>query len=408
MAVKSFKKDTLSQIEKAVKLTGAEEIFKILQEPQRAIELALPLRRDNGKLEIIKAWRVQYNNFRGPYKGGIRFHPQTTREEVEALALLMTLKCALVNLPLGGGKGGVVVDPRELSEAELERLSRAYSRALSDVIGSAKDVPAPDVNTNAKIMDWMADEINEPAAFTGKSLDKGGSEGRQEATGLGGFFVLQIILEKLGLKTPLTVAVQGFGNVGFHIAELLAKAGFKIVAVSDSRGGVYVEQGIDVLKTMECKREKGTLAGCYCVGSVCDMNFGKTISNSELLELPVDILVPAALEEVITEDNADKIRAKLVLEMANGPTTPAADGILSQKGITVIPDILANSGGVTVSAFEWEQNLKNEHWSLEKVNQGLKEKMESSAEAVWTEAQSRKTDLRTAAFIVAINNLYEN
>lgn len=401
----SFKKDALVQIQRAVQILGADELFVILQEPQRVIELALPLRHDNGGLEIIKAWRVQYNNFRGPYKGGIRFHPQVSRDEVETLALLMTLKCSLAGLPLGGGKGGAVVDPKNLSEAELERLSRAYASAIGDFIGPDKDIPAPDMNTNSKIIDWMAEEVGNKAAFTGKSVKNGGSEGREEATGLGGFFVLQKVLEKMNLKPPLTVAVQGFGNVGFHVTELLHQADFKITAVSDSKGGVYVEQGLDPAKTLECKKEKGTIASCYCVGSVCDVKFGKSISNEELLELPVDILVPAALEGVINKDNAEKIKAKIVLEMANGPTTPEADEILAKKGITVIPDILANSGGVVVSAFEWEQNLEGEHWPLEKVNNSLKEKITMSAEAVWTEAQDKKTDLRTAAFIVALKNL---
>lgn len=453
--------NALAQLEKAAKfLKEKKEKLAILKQPQRELHVNFPVRLDDGSTRIFQGFRVQYNNARGPYKGGIRFHPQVNLDEVKALAFWMTLKCAVADLPLGGGKGGVVVDPKELSESELERLSRAYVRAISDVIGPDKDVPAPDVNTNSKIMGWMTEEYikyqiskikntNQKAkilkqeesrwraTFTGKTISDGGSEGREEATGRGGLYVLLAILAKLKSQTPnlnnqtnsktktqnsksgklktrnlefsqpLTVAVQGFGNVGFNIAKFLVQTGFKVVAVSDSQGGIYVPEGINPELTLACKKKNGFLAGCYCSGSVCDLNKGKPITNAELLELPVDILVPAALENVITKDNASRIRARIILEMANGPTTPEADTLLYKAGITVIPDILSNSGGVTVSAFEWEQNLKGEHWTEEEVNRRLKKKMEAAANSVWETSIRLKTDLRTAAFVVALERIFK-
>lgn len=421
----------MAQLEKASKFivqgSSAEKENKIqkleiLKRPQRIINVEIPVKMDDGTLKIFRGYRAQYNNFLGPYKGGIRFHPQVDLNEVMALAFWMTMKCAVADLLLGGGKGGVIVDPKKLSSGELERLSRGYARAIADVIGPDLDVPAPDVNTNGKIMGWMVDEFVKlksqnsklkskdkeklKSTFTGKLIGDGGSEGREEATGLGGLFVLETILKHLKLSgKKLDVAVQGFGNVGFNIAKFLYENGFRIVVVSDSHGGIYVPDGVNPKLTLECKKKNGILAGCYCSGSVCDLNKGKTISNDALLELPVDILVPAALEDVITKDNAKKIKAKVILEMANGPTTPEADEILFKKGITVIPDVLSNSGGVSVSAFEWEQNLKGEHWSKEKVNQKLKNKMHRAAEEVWEESHKLKTDLRTAAFVNALRRI---
>lgn len=395
----------------------------ILRQPQREVNVAIPVVMDDGTQTIFRGYRVQYNNARGPYKGGIRYHHDVSIDEVRALAFWMSMKCAVADLPLGGGKGGIIVDPKILSKGELERLSRAYARAIADVIGPHTDVPAPDVNTNSTIMGWMTDEfvtakcrmpnaecsendkVKLRATFTGKAIANGGSEGREEATGLGGLYVLEEILKKLKQKGHLTAAVQGFGNVGYNIAKFLAEEGVTVVAVSDSKGGIHVPDGINPALTLECKQKNGYLAGCYCTGSVCDLNKGRQITNEELIGLPVDILVPAALENAITRDNAETIKAKVVLEMANGPTTPDADALLFKKGIHVIPDILSNSGGVTVSAFEWEQNLNGERWTKDEVNRKLKKKMQDAAAAVWEASQTNGIELRTAAFVVALERV---
>lgn len=394
----------------------SKKLLTILSQPQRIIGLYIPVRMDDGSTKIFHGWRVQYNNVCGPYKGGIRFHPQVSLPEVMALSFWMTIKCAVADLPFGGGKGGIIVDPKSLSASELERLSRGYVRAIADCIGPDKDVPAPDVNTNGIIMGWMLDEFIKVrrgrasilrATFTGKLIKDGGSEGREEATGLGGLYVLQAILKHLKLfNKKVTVAVQGFGNVGYNVAKFLDDYGFNIVAASDSKGGIYVPEGINPALTLECKKKHGYLAGCYCSGSVCDLKKGKPITNAELLELPVDILVPSALENVLTRENAPKIKAKVVLEMANGPTTPEADTILYRRGIPVIPDVLSNSGGVSVSCFEWEQNLKGQHWTKEDVNRKLKAKMEKEATNVWLASKKYKTDLRTAAFYLALGRIF--
>jgi len=405
----------LAQLAKAEKILNTS--LEILKVPQREVHVNIPVMMDDGSLKIFPGYRVQYNRALGPYKGGIRFHPNVDLSEVKALAFWMTMKCAVAGLPLGGSKGGVVVDPKELSTGELERLSRGYARAIADVIGPDKDVPAPDVNTNSTIIDWMSDEFGKGdkkllATFTGKSIKNGGSEGREEATGLGGLYVLQAVLGKLRRQETrnkrqekLTAAVMGFGNVGYNMVKFLVDNGFSVVAVSDSKGGIHVPNGVNPELTLACKKKNGYLAGCYCSGSVCDLSKGRPITQEQLLELPVDILVPAALENVLTSENAPKIQAKVILEMANGPTTPEADEILAKKGVTVIPDILANSGGVTVSAFEWEQNLKSEHWIKEEVNKKLKKKMEAAVEAVSKAAETHKTTLRTAAFIVALDRI---
>lgn len=392
--------------------------LEILKIPQRIINVTIPVKMDDGSIRMFQGYRVQHNDARGPYKGGIRYHPQVSMDEVKALAFWMAMKCAVADLPLGGGKGGVIVDPKKLSAGELERLSRGYARAIADVIGPDKDVPAPDVNTTGQIMGWMVNELIKvrgvknkrekeklSSTFTGKLIKDGGSEGREEATGLGGLFVLQAVLAKLGKRGKLTAAVQGFGNVGYNAARFLTQAGLKVIAVSDSKGGILVPDGVNPELTLDCKKKNGYLAGCYCSGSVCDLTKGKQITNEALLELPVDVLVPAALESVITKDNASKIKAKVILEMANGPTTPEADTILYKKGIPVIPDILANSGGVTVSCFEWEQNLKGQHWTKDSVNRKLKNKMESATDAIWRVSKKLKTDPRTAAFVVALSRI---
>jgi len=393
-----------------------EDLFEILEKPQREIKVYLPLKRDNGEIEIFEGYRIQHNNFLGPYKGGIRYFPEVNEDEIKTLAFLMTIKCALVNLPLGGAKGGIKVDPKNLSEKELENLSREYVRKIYDFIGPDKDIPAPDVNTNAKIMDWMADEylkiynskdIKLKATFTGKSIQNNGSEGREEATGKGGEIILERFVEKIGFKKPLTVAIQGFGNVGYNLAKFLYQKGYRLVALSDSKGGIYSKEGFNPEMVMECKKEKEMISGCYCVGSVCDIKLGRDISNEELLELNVDILVPAALENVITKENADRVRAKIILEMANNPLTEEADEILNKKEVIIIPDILVNSGGVTVSYFEMLQNLNNEKWSKEKVFEELEKYLSKAFDEVWEIKEKLNVDLRKASFIVALKRIYE-
>lgn len=393
------------------------DLLNILSNPQRIIEVNLPLKKDSGELQIVKGYRVQYNNSLGPYKGGLRFHQDVDMEEIEALSFWMMIKNALVDIPFGGAKGGLVIDPKTLSEKELERLTREFAKALTFNVGPKIDVPAPDVNTNSKIMDWFEDEYSKitgdksKAVVTGKSLENEGSRGREQATGLGGFIVLEQLLKKMGLKKPLTVAIQGFGNVGSNIASILYDNGYKVVALSDIKGGIYdsKEVGFNIDLVRACRLEKGKLAGCYCIGSVCDLapKHDGIITNEELLELPVDILIPAAMENVITEKNAKNIKAKIVFEMANGPTTPEADEILNKKGILVVPDVLCNSGGVTVSYFEWYQNMHSEKWSLEKVNEKLKEKMEKAFAEVWKIHKGKKVTLRIAAFILALQKLSE-
>lgn len=414
----------------AEKMKLNKELIKQLIEPEYIHEFSFPVMMNNGKKKVLKGWRIQHSSALGPYKGGIRFHPETVREEVQALATLMTIKCAVAGLPYGGGKGGVAVDPKKLSKTELERLSREYVKKIAYLIGENIDVPAPDVNTNPKIMGWMLDEYQKikgyksPATFTGKPVGAGGSLGRTEATGRGGVIVLKALLEKIVFRPPhpkwtqaidskqlsssfssLTIAVQGFGNVGYYFAKLADEAGFKIVAVSDSKGGVYVKDGLDPQTTLNCKKEKGMVAGCYCKGSVCDLKYGRLVTNEELLELPVDILVPAALENVINKDNMKKIKAKIIVEMANGPITEEAYEYLTKKGVIIVPDVLANSGGVTVSYLEWVQNKMGYYWLEKEVNDKLKVMMERAFESIWKKSVERKISLKQAAFEVAIERI---
>ncbi|MFZ5932995.1 MAG: Glu/Leu/Phe/Val family dehydrogenase [Patescibacteria group bacterium] len=409
----------LAQLKGAAQKIGLSPLLlSRLSNPDRVVEVSLALKLDNGAVKTFQGYRVQHNNIRGPYKGGLRYHLQVNMDEVKALAFWMTIKNAVIDVPFGGAKGGITVDPKILSEKELKTLTKLFTRRLSDIIGPDKDVPAPDVNTNPKIMGWVVDEYKKVAGdksravVTGKPLSKGGSQGREEATGFGGVVSLLTALKKLG-KTPkgMTVAIQGFGNVGSFLAKFLVKEGFKVVALSDSQGGIYIPNGIpDIDEVERCKRETGLLAGCYCVGSVCDLKNrerlgGKEISSSNILELPVDIVVPAALENVITPKNAAKIKAKIVLEMANGPTTIEADKILGRKGTIVIPDVLANSGGVAVSYFEWYQNLKNQVWDKDEVLAKLKTKMLKTTDLVFNTAKKYKSSLREAAYIVALKRI---
>lgn len=422
------------QLKKIAKILKVDDLLLTsLLEPEREIMVNLPLKLKNNQIQIFKGYRVQHSNIRGPYKGGLRYHPEVNMDEVRALAFWMTVKNAVVDVPFGGGKGGITVNPKVLSENELEALTREFTRKLAPVIGPYLDVPAPDVNTNPKIMAWIVDEYgeylksqrsNQPGSnvksedilpvVTGKPLDKGGSQGRTEATGLGGMYTLLKILKLTGQKPKnMTVAIQGFGNVGSFVAKFLHNEGFKIVALSDSKGGIYIPGGIENIETVEkCKEEKGRIAGCYCIGSVCDLKNktklnGQDITNKDLLELPVDVLVPAALENVITGKNASKIQAKIILEMANGPTTAEADDVFHKKNTLVIPDVLANSGGVAVSFFEWYQNLNQENWTKEDVFLKLKEKMENAAKAVFEASQKYQINLRDGAYIVALQRIQE-
>jgi glutamate dehydrogenase/leucine dehydrogenase len=351
---------------------------------------------------VFEGYRVQHNNARGPFKGGIRYHQDTDIEEVKALAFWMALKCAVANIPMGGGKGGVTVDPKKLSKTELEKLSRGWVQALADAIGPQKDVPAPDVNTTPEIMAWMADEYGKitgdksGAVITGKPIAAGGSEGRGIATAQGGFYVFEALRQHFGLPETCRVVIQGFGNAGEHAAELWKAAGHSIVGLSDSKGAVVSEAGLDPTAVLAHKKETGSVMG---------FAGGKTVTNEELLETPCDLLIPAALENQIRGDNAGNVQAKVVLELANGPTTPEADDILFGKNIPVVPDILANSGGVTVSTFEWEQNVKGEHWIEADVLSKLKVIMEREAKEIFQKSQALKTDLRRAAFVIALERI---
>ena len=409
-------KDQLREAAERIELDPL--VLARLENPDRIIEVSVPVKMDDGSARVFSGFRVQHNNTNGPYKGGLRYHPKVDMDEVKALAFWMTIKNAIANVPFGGGKGGVAVNPKELSEKELERLTREFARKLSPVIGPHLDVPAPDVNTNGKIMHWIRSEYEKstgkkaPAVITGKSIDDGGSQGRTEATGLGGLYALLATLEKMG-KSPkgMTVAIQGFGNVGSYFARFAQEAGMKIVALSDSKGGIYIPSGIEDLEAVaECKEKSGKLAGCYCIGSVCDLNNmekmgGQDISPDEALTLPVDIIVPAALENAITDINAGKIKAKIVLELANGPTTREADVLLKKNGVTVIPDVLANSGGVVVSYFEWFQNINKKKWKKEEVFKKLKTKMRTATNEVYAASLLHKVSLREAAYIVALKRL---
>ena len=395
--------NAMAQLEKVAKIENfGNEFFARLRQPDRDIRISIPIQMDDGSQKIFEGYRVEYNNALGPYKGGVRYHPETEINEVKALAFWMTIKCAVAGIPMGGGKGGITVDPKKLSRGELERLSRGWVRKLSDVLGPHKDVPAPDVNTTPEIMAWMNDEFMKitcektRATFTGKPIEKGGSEGRGAATGLGGFYVFDTLREKINLPKKCKVAIQGFGNVGANAAHVFAENGHQVIAVSDSKSAIWNETGLDLNKVEAYKKDTGALK---------DFPGAKNITNAELLELPCDLLIPAAFENVITRDNAEKVRAGAILELANGPITPEGDEILFQKGIPVIPDVLANSGGVTVSYFEWEQNLKNEHWSEKEVFAKLKPMLEDATEKIFEKSQKLKTYLRLGAFILALERI---
>lgn len=393
----------LRQLEKVKALINLEEnIYNQLLEAQKVLEVNIPVKMDNGLVRIFKGFRAQYNNARGPYKGGIRFHSEVTYDEVKTLAAWMTFKTAVVNIPLGGSKGGIVVDPKTLSARELEALSRGYIRAIHNFIGPDIDVPAPDVNTDPKIMGWMLDEYEKvaghhaPGVITGKPLSIGGSEIRSFSTAQGGAYVLDEAAKKIGLKRGATVAIQGFGNAGSHMALILEKMGYKITTVSDSKGMVVNCSGLDIGELTAYKVK---------TGSVKDFPGGEKIEGSACLEKDADILIPAALENSITKDNAPTIKAKLIVELANGPVTPEADEIFNAKGILVVPDILANAGGVAVSYFEQAQNAYNFYWTKDKVLRKLEGIMCRSFAEIWETKEKYKTDLRTAAYIQAVERV---
>ncbi|OGL73326.1 glutamate dehydrogenase [Candidatus Uhrbacteria bacterium RIFCSPHIGHO2_02_FULL_57_19] len=379
-------------------------VFEILRHPQRTVETTFPVKMDDGASRIFSGYRVQYSNARGPYKGGIRYHPAVDMDEVMALAFWMTIKTAVVNVPFGGGKGGVTVDPKKLSLGERERMTRAFIRSIDDIIGSKKDVPAPDVGTGPEEMAWIADEVSrlrgvaDPGVVTGKPIEAGGSEGRNKATAQGGMYALQAIRAAGDVPSPARVAVQGFGNAGQWIARLLAEGGDLVVGVSDSKGGIIKEDGLDVAAVTSHKEATGSVAG---------FPGAKTVTNAELLTGERDILVPSALENQITAENAPRLRAKLILELANGPTTPEADAILRERGIIVIPDVLANAGGVAVSYLEWEQNRTGAHWPESEVLERLATIMSEATVAVRERALRYGVDFRRAAFILALERLSE-
>ncbi len=392
------------QLEKAKKhIKLAEETEETLKLPKEVFSFSIPVRMDNGKLQVFQGHRVRYNDARGPTKGGIRYHPGVTLDEVKALAFWMTIKCAVINIPYGGGKGGITVDPHKLSKTELERLSRGWMRAASRIVGPDRDIPAPDVYTTPQIMAWMMDEYStlvgqySPAVITGKPLSVGGSLGRGYSTAMGGFYCVKEAIKHVSVGK--TVAIQGFGNAGAHMARLLAEDGFKIVAVSDSKGGAHLDSGFDFSKLDEVKTKDGRVddyPGC------------KKLSQEQLLELPVDILVLAALENQVTKENAKKVKAKMVVELANGPTTPDADDILHHEGKFLIPDVLANSGGVCVSYFEWVQNKQGFYWTEDEVNKKLEEKMVKEFNAVFNIHKEKKVDMRTAAYVLALGRIDES
>ncbi|MGB5592925.1 MAG: Glu/Leu/Phe/Val dehydrogenase, partial [Crocosphaera sp.] len=399
--------DASTRLERALKYVSiSDDASERLKHPKTSLIVSIPVRMDDGSLRIFQGYRVRYDDTRGPGKGGVRYHPNVTMDEVQSLAFWMTFKCALLNLPFGGAKGGITLNPKELSKQELERLSRGYIEAIADFIGPDIDILAPDVYTNEMIMGWMMDQYSiiqrkiSPGVVTGKPQTMGGSQGRDTATGTGAYYVIQGILPKFELiPEKTTVAVQGFGKAGAVVAELLAKAGYKIVAVSDSKGGIYTEKGLDILSIRNYKKEHRGITAIYCEDTVCDIGEHENITNEQLLALDVDILIPAALENQITEENANNVQAKFIFEVANGPITSGADTILDQKGIYVFPDILVNAGGVTVSYFEWVQNRSGLYWTRTEVNERMKDKMMSEAEQVWSIAQQDGVSMRTAAYI---------
>ena len=390
----------------------SEDTAQRLAQPDTALKVSVPLRRDDGTLTLYPGYRVRYDDTLGPAKGGIRFHPDVGADEVATLAFWMTIKCAVLGLPFGGGKGGVAVDPKGLSPAELERLSRAWVDKIADFIGPNTDIPAPDVNTNPRVMGWMMDQyriINRGEVrevITGKPVEMGGSAGRATATGDGAFHTLNTMMQRWDRQAEgTTVAVQGFGNAGARFARRCAEAGYTVVAVSDSSGAIHDPNGLDIDAVIAHKEAHRSVASGYSEGDVGGAGRGETLGNDELIELDVDILAPAALENVITADNADRVRAGTIVEIANGPVASAADATLADNGVAVLPDILANAGGVTVSYFEWVQNRQAWYWDASTVAERLEQRMVDATKRVAERAESLDIDHRTAAYVIALEKL---
>nr|WP_314045342.1 Glu/Leu/Phe/Val dehydrogenase [uncultured Leptotrichia sp.] len=386
------------------KLNTDPAVYEILKNPMRVLEVSFPVKLDDGTIKIFTGYRSQHNNAVGPFKGGLRFHPAVTKDEVKALSTWMTFKCSVAGIPYGGGKGGMAIDPKKYSKAELERISRGFAEAISPLIGEKVDIPAPDVNTNGQIMSWMVDSYEKivghsaKGVFTGKPLEFGGSLARTEATGYGVHLAAKKALDKLNIDVKgATYAVQGFGNVGYYTAYYAYKDGAKIVAFSNTDVAIYNENGIDMEAVIKDYEENGRITA--------NKGYGKDFTNEELLELEVDVLAPCALENQITSENADRIKAKVITEGANGPTTPEADEILYKKEIVVIPDILANAGGVVVSYFEWVQNLQGYYWSFDEVQEKEDTVLSNAFEDVWSIADEFKVDLRNAAYMSSIRRI---
>jgi glutamate dehydrogenase (NAD(P)+) len=394
----------LARLNAAAQLINLPEVItEVLRHPQKEVKVSFPITMDNGEVKVFEGYRVVHSTHIGPSKGGIRYAMDVNEDEVKALAAWMTFKCAVADLPYGGAKGGIKCNPREMSVGELERLSRAYAKAMKDVFGVNKDIPAPDMGTSAREMAWILDEYNKiagedsPGVITGKPVGLGGSLGRESATGRGVMINALQALSKINLKPQQTTAVvQGFGNVGSHASRLLAEQGIKVIAIADVTGGYYNEKGIDIKDALSYVSKKGSLDG---------YSHASKITNEELLTLPCDVLVPAALQNVINSEIAEKVQCKIIVEGANGPTLPEADTILNDKGIIVVPDILANSGGVTVSYFEWVQNKMGYYWTEEEVNQKHDEKMKMAFDKVWNNTQKYKTSMRMGAYITALEKL---
>lgn len=381
-----------------------QQVYELLKEPIRMLTVRIPVRMDDGSVQVFTGYRAQHNDAVGPTKGGVRFHPALTEDEVKALAIWMSLKAGIVDLPYGGGKGGIICDPRKLSFRELERLSRGYVRAISQIVGPSKDIPAPDVYTNSQIMAWMMDEYSQikefdsPGFITGKPLVLGGSHGRETATAKGVTICIQEAAKKVGIDLKGSrVVIQGFGNAGGYLAKFMYDKGAKVIGISDAYGALYNPDGLDIDYLLDRRDSFGTVTNL----------FKDTITNKELLELECDILVPAAIENQITKENAHNIKAKVVVEAANGPTTLEATEILSERGILIVPDVLASAGGVTVSYFEWVQNNTGYYWSEEEVNQRLEETMVKAFSNVYQTARTRQVNMRLAAYMVGVRKMAE-
>ena len=391
--------NAMNQLESAAKKAGIEN-YDVLKNPKRIIQVSFPVRMNNGSVKIVQGYRVQYNDARGPFKGGIRFHPQVDLDEVKALSFWMAIKNAVVDVPFGGGKGGVTINPKDLSERDLEAVSRSFMKAMHEFLGPMQDIPAPDVYTTPQVMAWMLDEyekikgVKAPGVITGKPLELGGSHARSYSTAMGGVYVLEEAIKAFNIGKR--VVIQGFGNAGMHVARILSERGYKIIGVSDSRSALFFDEGFDVPKLIEHKSAKGSLKGFIQ---------GREISNKELLELDCDILIPSALENQITKDNASNIKAKLVCELANGPTTGDADLILAKNGVIVVPDVLFNAGGVVVSYFEWVQNLHGSYWDEALVLEKLEKKMKLAFSDLLEFSKEKSLTLREAAFAIATKRI---